>query len=71
MHPYMTQQLTEQHRRDLMREAEAWRTGHGSKKPQRYRGSFLFWRRQSALKPSRGVVQADIRPRPEELGLSL
>ena len=71
MHPYMTQQLAEQHRRDLLREAETWRAAHGSKQPRRFRGLSLLWLRQIVVKPSRQVIEAEIRPRPEELGLSL
>jgi hypothetical protein len=71
MHQYMTQHLAEQHRRDLMREAEAWRAVHGSKQPRRFRDLSLLWRRRSVVKPRRQLTEADIRTRPEELGLSL
>jgi len=64
MHPYLTQQFAEEHRRDLLRVAEQQRLTRGSKAGQRW------WARQQLARPwrfaHRGIwkshIASDISP---------
>jgi hypothetical protein len=49
MHPYITQNLVQQHRADMLRSAEDWRAARASTRVRRSPRTWMLWRFRGAL----------------------